>query len=175
MPPMQIIGFGNLERGDDAAGLLVAHRLRDLGVPARDTTADLLGLMTDWRLDQPLLLVDAVISDRAASQPDGLILHFRPADLPRFGKAFRFSTHGLGIPELIGMASALGRLPPEAAVLGITGSHFGGGDRTSREVLSAVELLAAEVATVWRDPDARAWNQLCPPPRTFAEEDAPGP
>lgn len=172
MPPMQIIGFGNLERGDDAAGLLVAHRLLEQHIPAREASGELLSLMSDWNLNEPLLLVDAALAE---AEP-GAILRLRAEDLPRHRRAFRFSTHGLGIPELVGMASALGRLPRDVAILGINGSQFGIGERTTRPVLTAVDALVREISAVWRSPNQEAWESLCPKTaRIFAEEDAPGP
>ncbi len=172
MPPVQIIGFGNMQRGDDAAGLLVAHRLQEQHIPAREASAELLSLMTEWDVDEPLVLVDAAL----ANAEPGDILRFRAEDLPRHARELRFSTHGLGLADLVGMAGALGRLPREVAILGIAGSQFGIGDRTSRPVLSAIETLVGELAAAWRDWDETTMEKLCPKPTpTHVEEDAPGP
>jgi len=42
---LRIIGCGNLDRGDDAAGLLVARRLRALGVEAAEHSGEGLTLL----------------------------------------------------------------------------------------------------------------------------------
>ncbi len=44
---MMIIGCGNSDRSDDAAGLLVARRLRELGIDARELSGDMLGLLDE--------------------------------------------------------------------------------------------------------------------------------
>lgn len=172
MPPMQIIGFGNVDRGDDAAGLLVAHRLRDLGIPAKEATGELLALMTEWRTDEPLVLVDAAM----ANVPPGEILRFHPDDLPRHKREFRFSTHGLGVADLVAMAAALGKLPQQVVVLGIAGDQFDVGYRPGRAVLAAVDALVSELSVAWHSADPEAWTQLFPSRTSHPrEEDAPGP
>ncbi|MCU0227807.1 MAG: hydrogenase maturation protease [Bryobacterales bacterium] len=166
MPHMRIVGFGNLQRGDDAAGLLVAHRLREQHIPAQEASGDLLSLMTDWTPSEPVVLVDAAMADA----PSGDILRFRAEDLPRHGRLLRFSTHGFGVADLVGMAGALGRLPHEVVILAIVGEHFGTGDHVSRAVLAAVDALVAEIAAVWREVEALPTlgvaldlARLCPP------------
>ncbi len=160
MPQMRIIGFGNLERGDDAAGLLVVHRLREQHIPAQEASGDLLSLMTDWIAEEPLVLVDAAM----ANVEPGEILRFRAEDLPRHGRQLRFSTHGFGVADLVGLAGALGRLPHDVVILAIAGSQFSTGDHVSRPVLSAVHEVVAEIAAVWRtaDVDADGLASLCP-------------
>ena len=58
----RIIGCGKLNRGDDAAGLLVSRRLRELGVNALDQTGEGLQLMESWRGRDAVIVVDAVVT-----------------------------------------------------------------------------------------------------------------
>lgn len=172
MAAMRIIGFGNVDRGDDAAGLLVAHRLRDMGIPAQEATGELLALMNDWDVEEPLVLVDAAVGN---AEP-GEILRLHPGDLPRHKREFRFSTHGLGVADLVGMASALGRLPRKVVVLGIVGNQFDVGYRPGRAVLAAVEAVVAELAAAWHAPEDDRRKSLFPVAASLhREEDAPGP
>lgn len=159
MPPLQIIGCGNLDRGDDAAGLLVVHRLKDMGIPAKEAGGDVLALMPEWSMDTPLVLVDAA----QTNAPTGEILRLLPQQLPRHQQELRYSTHGLGLAELVGLASALGRLPERVLVIAIAGARFGIGNAVSRPVLSAVEQVADEIASAWNSSDVSSCGGLIPP------------
>jgi len=43
-----ILGCGNPDRSDDAAGILVARRLRELGIPAEEFIGDAPELIDAW-------------------------------------------------------------------------------------------------------------------------------
>lgn len=122
---MKVIGCGNLDRGDDGAGLLVARRLRAMGIPALEANG--LTLLDLWEPDDDVILVDAV---SGGNGDDGA-----------FG-----STHGLGVAEAIELARSLGRLPARLRVYGIEGQRFGMGDEMSPEVAQAVEETALQIA-----------------------------
>ncbi|MDZ7640215.1 MAG: hydrogenase maturation protease [Bryobacterales bacterium] len=144
MNKVRIIGCGNLYRGDDAAGILVVHRLREFGVEAHEAGDDMTRLMSAWQPDESVFLVDAAL---AVAAP-GTILRFSPKDLPRATKDLRFSTHGIDLAEFIGLAGALGRLPRELTVIGIVGENFAAGAKVGAAVREAVERVAAELASL---------------------------
>ena len=139
---VRIIGFGNLDRGDDAAGLLVARRLQELAVKS-EGCSDPVSLIESWADDDDVIIVDAVVT---GARP-GTIL-FRAVDhdgLPCF-EGRETSTHGLGLRQAIELARSLNRLPRRIRIYGIEGRLFEIGVPPSPEILAAVESLAQQLA-----------------------------
>jgi hydrogenase maturation protease len=142
-----ILGCGNPDRADDAAGLLVARRLRELGMPARELSGEPLALLDAWSGEADVLVVDAVKS----GAPPGTVTVWdaRTSRLP--ASQFRCSTHALGLAEAIELARALDRLPPKLIVVGIEGQRFDPGEPPSPEVAASVERLAQQIANCGAD------------------------
>jgi len=139
---MLILGCGNRDRADDAAGLLVAARLRELGIDARARGGDMLALIDEWSSEQEVIIVDAVISGRA---PGAItIWDVGQAALPSV--CFSCSTHALGVAEAVELARALERLPHELTICGIEAINFAVDGALSPEVAAAVERLAQDLA-----------------------------
>ena len=139
---MLIIGCGNPDRADDAAGLLVARRLRELGVAAREHSGEALGLIEAWSGSDEVAVIDAVVSGAAP----GAIGVWDARTVPLPDGAFRCSTHNLGLAEAIELARILGRLPPKLTLYGIEAERFDAGGPASPEVAAAVEQLARRIA-----------------------------
>ena len=135
---MLILGCGNPDRADDAAGLLVARRLRELGIQARELGGEALELLDAWSGEADVLVVDAVKS----GAPPGTITVWDARTSPLPACQFRCSTHALGVAEAIELARALDRLPSKLIVVGIEGHRFDRGEPPSAEVAEAVERLA---------------------------------
>jgi len=140
---MLILGCGNPDRADDAAGLLVAARLRELGIDARTHGGDMLALIDEWSSEGEVILVDAVVSGAAR----GAITTWdaRKAGLP--AHCFPCSTHALGVAEAVELARALGLLPRKLIVYGIEAINFEPGGPLSPEVAAAVGRLAHDLGT----------------------------
>lgn len=143
-----VIGIGNADRGDDAAGLLVAQRLaarRPPGVVVVESGGEAGALLDAWRGTDFVVVVDAT---SGAGRPGSV--HRYEADarpLPAsFGHA---STHSLGLAAAVELARALGELPPRLVVVGIEGHDFGAGAALSPEVRQgldrAFELVRGEL------------------------------
>ncbi|HXG33653.1 MAG TPA: hydrogenase maturation protease [Bryobacteraceae bacterium] len=137
-----IIGCGNSDRGDDAAGLLVARRLQELGIEAREHSGEALELLEAWSQADRVVLIDAVCT----GAPAGAVSVWEGSSAPVAGEPFRCSTHALGIAEAIALARVLDRMPPELRIYGIEGRRFGCGARPSPEVVAAVESVAQAIA-----------------------------
>jgi hydrogenase maturation protease len=140
---LRIVGLGNALRGDDAVGLVVVRRLREL-LPAADVIersgepADLLETLGDGV--EAVVLVDAVSS----GAPPGEV-HRLDASEVALPFAASASTHGLGLAETIELGRALGRLPARLLVYGIEGRAFELGAPLSPEVARAAVAVAAEL------------------------------
>jgi len=138
---MRIICCTNPERGDDAAGIIVATQLRKLGIEVQTHTRDALSLIEEWAEADDIVLVDTVVTGSPAGK-----VHFWEGDqftLPRIRTA---STHGFSIAEAIKLARTLGGLPRRLRVYGIEGRSFGLGRKVSLEVKRAAEEVAQQIA-----------------------------
>jgi hydrogenase maturation protease len=134
-----------VDRGDDAAGLLVARRLRELGVEAQEQSGEATALFDIFEAapaGQRVIVVDAMVT----GSPPGSILFLDAGAAPLSRETFRCSTHALGVAEAVELARALGKLPPQLGIFGIEGAGFEAGAPPSREVLRAVEELAQRIA-----------------------------
>jgi hydrogenase maturation protease len=134
-----VIGVGNAYRSDDAAGLLVARRLHELGVEVVEQEGEPLALVDAFGDRDTVVLVDAVHS---GAQP-GTVHRVDVSDgpLPTHLRSST-STHAVGVGEAIELARALDRLPRRVLVFGLEGARFDAGTSLSAEVQAALEPLA---------------------------------
>ena len=128
MPPV-ILCFGNADRGDDAAGVLVARRL---GLPVSEPAAIL-----EMPANAHVILVDTVVTGSAP----GTIHTWDASARPLTREAFRCSTHTLGVADTVELARALGRLPERVTIYGIEGVRFEPGAAPLPVVAAAVDEL----------------------------------
>ena len=139
-----VVGLGNPDRGDDAAGALVANRLAGKvppGVTVLSRRGDMLSLIEDWTGIAKLICVDAA----APMGAPGRIRRLDLADgaLPR--DAVRASTHAFGLVEAVELARALEVAPHEIIVYAIEGGCFNTGAVPSQAVLQAADKVTARI------------------------------
>jgi hydrogenase maturation protease len=118
-----VIGVGHPDRGDDAAGLVVAEQLRKLGYTAltiRTCTSDAAQLMDMWQQSSRIIMVDAVCS----GTPLGTVQNIEVNDGPLPEAYCHASTHSLGLAEAVEMARTMNLLPPRMVIIGIEGVSF---------------------------------------------------
>ncbi len=145
---MLIIGCGNRERCDDGAGILVAERLRELGIEAEVHTGQAVDLIESWKSADNVIVVDAVVTGAAV----GTVQAWDSGRL-WVSVGTTASTHGLGVAETIELAHILDRLPTRLRVYGIEGRRFELGAEISREVQCAVgEVVRRIIADVNAQP-----------------------
>ena len=137
-----IIGLGNADCGDDAAGLLVAHNLAERGIEAMAYTGSMLDLIDLWRSARHVILIDAVLS---GAQP-GTIHVWDPRLETLHNDAPRSSTHALGLAETIELARVLDRLPDKLTIYGIECVQFAAGTLPSDEVRKGIQRVVYEIA-----------------------------
>jgi hydrogenase maturation protease len=138
---MLVIGCGNRDRGDDGAGLMVAERLRELGVNVEVCTGESLALIEAWSRADDVILVDAVVT---GARPGTVWLW--DAQTAQVRGSLTTSTHGFGVAEAIKLARILDRLPKRLRVFGIEGLRFDVGGEVSPEVMRTVVELAQQIA-----------------------------
>ena len=137
---MLIIVCGNRQRGDDAAGILVAERLRALGIAAEVCSGEVSNLIEAWTGADDVIVIDAVVS----GTPAGTVHVWDGQRLPTFATSAG-STHGLGVAQAIRLARALNRLPSRLLVYGIEGKNFEMGSSVSPELERAVEEVVQRI------------------------------
>lgn len=137
---MLIIGCGNRQRCDDGAGILVAERLRDLGIPAETRSGEAADLIDAWKGADDVIVVDAVMT----GAPVGTVRAW-DARQPLASVRTTASTHGLGVAEAIALAHVLRCLPARLQVYGIEGRRFDPGTEISPEVQRAIEEVARRI------------------------------
>lgn len=136
-----LIGVGHEGRRDDAAGVRAARLVRALLWPqARviECEGGAPSLLEAWQGEPAVVVVDAMSS----GVPAGTVRRLNASKAPLPVELFRGSTHGLGLPEAIELARALGQLPPSVVVYGIEGADFEVGTRLSYPVECAVREAA---------------------------------
>jgi hydrogenase maturation protease len=147
-----VIGIGNRDRGDDAAGLEVARRVRERHPPEaivleRDGRAS--DLLEAWLGAENVVLVDA-----ASGAEPGTVRRFEAHQETLPVSVLHASTHSWGVAEAVEMARALGQLPPRVIVYAIFGASFElGRHRLSPEAEAAVarvtEAILEELPCPW--------------------------
>ncbi len=137
-----VIGVGNSLRGDDAAGLDAAARLRgEPGIEVRAHAGEGIDLISMWEGARAVVLVDAVRSGAAA----GTIHRFDVSTEPLPAKLRRQAGHAISVATAIELARRLGRLPATAVLYGIEGERFETGSAPCAAVQAAIGPLVAAV------------------------------
>ncbi len=140
-----VIGLGNDDRGDDAAGLEVVRALGGRTLEfARvvEGPREATGLLDLWRGAERVIVVDAVRSGR----PPGSVVRVEvgPHGIPSSVRPS--STHGLSLAEAVGLGIALGAMPRSLVVYGVEAGDLAAGRGLSGSVARAVVETARRVA-----------------------------
>ena len=137
---MLIIGCGNRQRSDDGAGIVVAEKLRELGIKADICAGQPADLIEAWTGADDVIVVDVVVT----GAPVGTVQTWDARQVPISCNA-PASTHGLGVAEAIELARVLGRLPARLKVYGIEGQRFEHGAELSSELDSGIEEVVHRI------------------------------
>ena len=113
-----VIGVGNPDRADDAAGWKVVELLVD-DAPVMLSSGDPASLMALWEGRAWVIIVDAVTT---GAEP-GTLLVRELLDEPVIHDTL-YSSHGLGPLEAIEIGRALGIIPDRVTLVGIEAGTF---------------------------------------------------
>lgn len=136
-----IVGCGNPDRCDDAAGILAARRLRELGLEAIEHSGDGLALMDLWNSADDVILIDAMVSGAAP----GTVMVWDPVAEPICSAKYRCSSHDFGPAEAIELARVMDRLPRTIRIYGIEAEAFEPGADPCAQVAEAVEQVVESI------------------------------
>jgi len=148
-----VVGVGNPERGDDAAGLQLAEVARaalpgSVSVRQVGSPVELLEL---WEGYDAVYVLDAVVGGGAP----GTVYRWDVTEAPLLAVARTVSTHGLGLAQVAELARSLGRLPPRLVVYGVEAEVLDLGGPLTPAVRAGLEQaagrLTAEVVELLRE------------------------
>ncbi|TAK03447.1 MAG: hydrogenase maturation protease [Candidatus Manganitrophaceae bacterium] len=140
----RVIGIGNDYQSDDAAGRIVARRLKTWAPPGTEIfeeTGEGTALLEAWRGAEDVFLIDAVQS----GAPPGTLHRIDVQVQPLPASLFRHSTHAFGIAEAVELARVLHQLPSRLIIYGIEGERFDAGVGLSPSVEKAVAEVEARL------------------------------
>lgn len=156
-----VIGVGNRDRGDDAAGPIVCDRLRsrhgaDAALRVVVCEGSILDLGLRWEPDDHVVIVDAMQPGTAPGRVVTFDATVEPLPTPS-----AVSTHEIDVSVAIELARAIGRMPARLLLIGIEAAQTEWAAPPSPAVDTAidavvdlvVELVAGRVA-----PDQPAAN-----------------
>ncbi len=150
-PRMTIIGVGNLLLKDEGVGVRVARELQKRALPQEVEVCDGgvggIGLLDYFRGTSRLLLIDAA----EMRMKPGAVFRFTPREIKDFGPGIKFSTHDMGLAEVLKLAHALGLCPEEVEIIGIQPQEISWGEELSPAVQASfpqvVELIMKEISS----------------------------
>ncbi|MEN3039158.1 MAG: hydrogenase maturation protease [Candidatus Kryptonium sp.] len=140
-----IVGIGNVFRGDDSIGILIARFLRrycfadSVKIIGFDLSFD--DLIEIWDDFGIVILIDAIESADKA----GTIYRFEPTSEVLPAEVRFFSTHTLGLAEYIQLGKAIKALPVKLIIYGIVGKNFWIGAPISNEVKSSCRKVIQRI------------------------------
>jgi hydrogenase maturation protease len=143
---IKVIGVGNDWRRDDAAGLLVARRLRLEKLPQVEI-AESPGtggsILEAWKGAARVIVVDAVVSGGSPGAIYRFDAHDPAATFPMFRSP---SSHGWGVAEALALGGLFQELPPVLLIYGIEGENFTLGEELSPGMAAAIPEAVRRIA-----------------------------
>jgi hydrogenase maturation protease len=141
-----VIGVGNRDRGDDAAGPMVCDRLgARLGTTAAVRTfvceGSILDLALHWEHDDHVIIVDAM---QPGSEPGRIVtIDATTCPLPT---PSALSTHEVDVSVAVELARAIGRMPSQLTLIGIEAAQTDWAALPSAPVDAAIDAVVALIA-----------------------------
>ncbi len=140
-PRCVVLGVGNCDRGDDAAGPIVARALRGRlpdGVAVIEGSGEATALIAHMDGAATVFLIDACVS----GAPPGTVHRVDASAAPVPERLRGLTTHGFGVAAAVELARAVGQLPPRCIIYAIEGAAFEPGAAVSPAVAAAAAAAA---------------------------------
>ncbi len=142
-----VIGVGNLLLTDEGVGV---HAIRELqkekippGVELIDGGVAGIGLIDLFQGAEKLILIDAA----EMALPPGTAVRFTPEEIRSRADAEppRFSSHEVGLLEVLELVGALGQCPPEVVIIGIQPKEIAWGTDLTPDVNASLPRVVSLV------------------------------
>jgi len=153
-PPTVVIGVGNRDRGDDAAGPIVCDHIAALAPRSVRTVvleSSTIDLVNHWSDEDLVVVVDAARPDGSPGRVD----EYDGLD-ERFAVPGTASTHSIDVAGGIELARAMGRLPSALTIISIEGASFRFGAPLTAGVRRSVDDVAMRLSRREASPAAGA-------------------
>ncbi len=145
-----VAGIGNLYRGDDGVGPVVASRLTPAlpsSVRVLEGLDDPSSLIDAWEHAELAIVIDAVVSGSEAGTVHELVV-----DGPLPAMFRRLSTHLFGVAQVIELGTVLHRMPGRIVVIGVEAADMTRGKpELTPAVAAAVDVVVARVRKLVAD------------------------
>lgn len=139
-----VVGIGNLERGDDGVGRLVARALGGDALPGVEViehdgeAASLLGRI---EYADMVYFIDGCVSGAPPGTIQRIDVHGETMPDIQYG----LSTHGFGLASAVALGRALHALPPRCVIFAIEVGTVETGADLSPDVTAAIATVAKAV------------------------------
>lgn len=148
-----VIGVGNRDRGDDAAGPIVCDRLRarqgsNAALRVVACEGSILDLGLHWEPDDHVVIVDAMQPGTAPGRVVTVDATLEPLPMPG-----AVSTHEIDVSAAIELARAIGRMPTELLLVGIEAAQTEWGTPPSPAVDAAIDTVVDHLAGIMQRSD----------------------
>lgn len=140
--PTLVVGVGNRDRGDDAAGPVVCDlvdRRTGGAIPTLVVETSVLDLAHRWRPEDRVVVVDA-------AAPAGRPGRITELDRLALRPGTPVSTHSLDLAASVELAGIVDRLPASLTIVAIEGASFDFGAPLSDPVWRSVDSVAARLS-----------------------------
>lgn len=141
---IRIIGLGNAFRGDDAVGLHVARRVKELLGPESDVVeAEMLGVeVLDLMKGRELVIL---VDGARTGKPAGTVHRWDVSRRAVPQNPCSHSTHVINALDALELGRALGELPPSVIMYGVEVGQVEAGAKLSPPVIRAAEDAARAI------------------------------
>jgi hydrogenase maturation protease len=139
-----VIGVGNMQRGDDGAGLLVAQALRAENADRliiEESSGEIADIVELLQTSEDVIVIDAMRSGK----PAGTTVWIDPLRPSSAAESTISSTHGFGVAQAIELLRSMKKLPRRIRILGIEGQYYALGAPISPPVQEAVKTAVGLV------------------------------
>lgn len=139
-----VIGVGNIQRGDDGAGLLVAQALRAENsdrLIVEESSGEIADIVELLQTSDDVIVIDAMRSGK----PAGTTVWIDPLRPSSAAESTISSTHGFGVAQAIELLRSMKKLPRRIRILGIEGQYYALGAPISPPVQEAVKTAVGLV------------------------------
>ena len=147
-----IVGVGNLLLQDEGVGVHVAQELQKKSLPPGVQVIDGglagLDLLYLFQDASKVLLIDAADMNLES----GEVRRFTPEEIKGWSGNLKFSSHDVGLLEVLDMAKALGCCPAEVVIIGIQPKEISWGIGLTPKVEASVPKA---METVFKEIDPR--------------------
>lgn len=149
IPPILVVGVGNILMKDEGVGVHAAQRLLHIPFPPSVEIVDGgtagIALLDFLENRKKIIIIDAI----RTPEPSGTIFRLAAADIGPKADGKHYSLHQAGIPDLLRIAEAIGQSIPEVVIFALQPADISMGTELSavieKRLPRLLELVTNEI------------------------------